>query len=514
MTRHTSHNVIALGHFIQATRDAGYKSITAALAELIDNSFESGARRVDIDFSRPATGELQVIVSDDGCGMTPSVLRLALQFGGSTRFNSRRGTGRYGMGLPNSSLSQARRVDVYTWTKRKHVWWSYLDLDEIVAGRATEVPQPRRRSSTLPTGGQDSATGTVVVWSKCDRVEYKYERRFLGNIERIIGRIFREHLWRGKRIYLCGNPVSPVDPLFMRRGNNLTGATPFGPPLNYEVEVPESETGSRHAVIRVNFVELPVEDWHTLSNEEKRSHGISKKAGVSIVRASREIDYGWFFMGQKRKENYDDWWRCEVSFAPILDELFGVTNTKQGIRPTETLLSILTPDIERVAHELNGRVRRRYSTVKSSLVTSGAQLHASNRDYLIEPPPGLLGAGQRRSAGMAQLTKAAAPGRTVPIPGLNYRVEHERMDELCFFTPLLARRELVVLLNEDHPFYDCVYTPHVGSSNPNVKGLYKLLELVILAAARAECSLPPAGGHTPIKRMREEWGKVLATFLE
>jgi len=219
-------------------------------------------------------------------------------------------------------------------------------------------------------------------------------------------------------------------------------------------------------------------------------------------------------MGQKRKENYDDWWRCEVSFDPVLDELFGVTNTKQGIRPTEKLLSILTPDIERVAHELNGRVRRRYSTVKSSLVTSGAQLHASNRDYLIEPPPGLLGAERGRATGMTLWTKATASGRATPIPGLNYRIEHERMDELCFFTPLLARRELVVLLNEDHPFYDCVYTPHVGSSNPNVKGLYKLLELVILAAARAECSLPPAGGYTPIKRMREEWGKVLATFLE
>jgi hypothetical protein len=100
------------------------------------------------------------------------------------------------------------------------------------------------------------------------------------------------------------------------------------------------------------------------------------------------------------------------------------------------------------------------------------------------------------------------------IPGLRYRIEHSSMDDLCFFTPLLARRELVVLLNEDHPFYECVYSPYVRSSNPNIKGLYKLLELVILAAARAEISLPSTGSHGLIRTMREEWGKALATFLE
>ncbi len=59
------------------------------------------------------------------------------------------------------------------------------------------------------------------------------------------------------------------------------------------------------------------------------------------MRAGREIDRGWYFMGGKRKENYDDWWRCEISFDPSLDELFGVTHSKQEIRPTEALTSIL-----------------------------------------------------------------------------------------------------------------------------------------------------------------------------
>jgi hypothetical protein len=49
----------------------------------------------------------------------------------------------------------------------------------------------------------------------------------------------------------------------------------------------------------------------------------------------REIDKGWYFMGKKRQENYDDWWRCEVRFPPAIDELFGVTHSKQGISPVQ-----------------------------------------------------------------------------------------------------------------------------------------------------------------------------------
>ena len=82
-------------------------------------------------------------VIDDGAGMSPAVLRLALQFGGSTRFGSRMATGRYGMGLPNGGLSQARRLEVFTSTNVSRVWSSYLDVDEIAADSLRTVPTPR-----------------------------------------------------------------------------------------------------------------------------------------------------------------------------------------------------------------------------------------------------------------------------------------------------------------------------------------------------------------------------------
>lgn len=502
-----SFDIIALHRFIEATRDAGYKSISSALAELIDNSIEAGADKIAVVFDKSEEGELTVMISDNGCGMKPSVLRTALQFGGSTRFNSRRNVGRFGMGLPNSSLSQAKRVEVFTWRKPNNVWRSYLDVDEIASGKLTSVPVPRL-SNRKPA---KTESGTLVVWTKCDRIEFKNQKSFLARIRKSLGRLFRKHIWAGKEILVCGESVVPTDPLFLRSDDSET-ATPFGSELEYKIKVPDAR--NKTSTIKIQFSELPVEKWHSLSNEQKQAKGISKGAGVSIVRAGREIDCGWFFMGKKRKENYDDWWRCEICFEPELDELFGVTNTKQGIRPMEFLDSILSPDIEPIAHMLNGRVRARYAAVKAELERTNAEKIAARRDYLLEPP-------KKASARSEDLMLyGLCPVQTISgekngsIRGLNYRIETKSFADRSFFVPLLADQEIIVLLNENHPFTQCIYSPFVRLSNQDAGLTFQHLELMLLAAARAECTVSPTDKLSVIKTLREEWGKVLATFLE
>src|SRR5207249_4570371 len=104
----------------------------------------------------------------------------------------------------------------------------------------------------------------------------------------------------------------------------------------------------------------------------------------SFVRAGREIDYGWHLMGSKRKENYDDWWRCEVSFHPELDEFFGVTHSKQGVAPTPQLQVILSPDLEAAARTLNSRVRSSFETLKDSNSSRVTQI-ATRQEVLLPP---------------------------------------------------------------------------------------------------------------------------------
>lgn len=500
-------NIVSLEQFIRATRDAGYRDVSSALSELIDNAFEAGAQTVRIAFDRSASGDVTVITSDDGCGMKASVLQLALQFGGSTRFNSRINSGRFGMGLPNSSLSQARRVDVFTWQKSSYVWKSYLDVDEIASGQLTYVPVPQRTNSDFARG----ETGTIVFWSKCDRIEIKNERVFLSKIRKTLGRVFRKQLWAGKRIFVGNEQVAPFDPLLLNTADG-ENSNPFGSTLEYDISVPNER--KKISIVKVQFAELPIDKWHCLSNEEKQAKGISKNAGVSIIRAGREIDYGWYFTGKKRKENYDDWWRCEISFDPELDELFGVTNTKQGIRPTECLKNIISPDIERIANTLNSRVRTRFAKVKANFERSSGEKLAMLRDRLLEPPERLFSMSDNLSFFGLQPTRKSNDVSNQLIRGLKFRIESRKITDRSFYIPLLAAKEITVLLNENHPFYESIFTPSMQSSNHEARLLRQYLELTLLAAARAECTVSPRDQQDILPTMREEWSKVLATFLE
>lgn len=495
--------IVQLQQFIQAIRDAGYRGTGSAVAELVDNAFEAEAKHVAIDV-RPDpqdADERVVIVSDDGTGMTPEVLELALQFGGSSRFGQRAGTGRFGMGLPNSSVSQAKRLEVYTWTKRHAVWWSYLDVDEIREGTLRTIPRPIRRD--LPEGMMDAATksGTVVVWRKCDRLSLKRESALVRRLKREVGRTFRRMLWAGKSVRLNGEAVKPVDPLFLRPGDNLTGAAMYGDVLEYVLR-DDGGYGRSGRKVLARFVELPVSDWVSLSNAEKQAHGISKCAGVSILRAGREIDFGWYFMGNKRKENYDDWWRCEIEFPPELDELFGVTHTKQGIAPSEHITQLLTPDFEGIAHKLNARVRSTFLKVKGEKILS-SEKRAGECDKLFQPPKRVSPETQPRKRGKV----VAGNG------GLRFKLSTKAIPGPEFFLPEMTGSELRLILNGQHPFFERFYRTLGVGGRCDARAVAKSVELLLFAAARAEVGTDSLRGRKAIAEFRRAWSDLVAAYL-
>jgi hypothetical protein len=508
MSERTSFALIVPENFIQATRDSGYKSLGSALAELVDNAFEAKATQVSVTMEKVeqqgGAEDVLVTVADNGRGMEAQTLRHALQFGWSSRFNQRDSHGRYGMGLPNASLSHARRVDVWSSPDARTAAASYLDVDEVVTRAASippasQVPMPDFRRLC------PFARGTLVAWTRCDRLMDRKLGPLSRKLRAELGRLFRYQLWAGKRLQLNGELVASFDPLFVKEGANLVGAKPFGPELTYETEAP-SVSPRRTSVINVRFTELPVGQWHSLSNSEKNAQGIAKNAGVSIVRAGREIDRGWFFMGQKRKENYDDWWRCEVRFEPELDELFGVTHTKQEIHPSEKLLSILVPDMERIARELNGRARRAFIEVKGDSAFRESETLAERHDSLLEPPREAAAVGKNG----ARRIQRGGRGR---VGGLEYRLKFQRLDSPCFYQPELDGTRLTVVLNEAHPLVRASFGAD-GKLRDEMKKSRRDIELLILAAARAELTVAKnTQAKTWTSAFRQSWSRTLATFL-
>src|SRR5690349_8218076 len=89
--------IVAPENFVLATREAGYRNLSAALSELIDNSLQAGARDIRIFARDTQDGDQRSVVVgvlDNGKGMSPTTLGSALQFGGSDRFGDRSGFGR------------------------------------------------------------------------------------------------------------------------------------------------------------------------------------------------------------------------------------------------------------------------------------------------------------------------------------------------------------------------------------------------------------------------------------
>lgn len=517
-------SIIALDRFIQATRDSGYKSTASALSELVDNSIQAGASRIDITVSATANEDeknIEVSILDNGCGMDPFTLRQALRFGGSTRFGDRSGLGRYGMGLPNASLSQARQVAVYTWTNTAGgritkaramapavgVYMSYLNVDEIVRCEMVEVPRPAPLKNPPPECV--GPCGTLVKWTQCDRLDNRRVSTTVRKVEAELGRRFRHYLFKGVSITINGDRVTPFDPLYLNSMGEVTGASLFGEELRYEIRANPNDPKTT-GWVRVRFSELPVHEWHKLSNEEKRRIGISRGAGVSIVRAGREVDYGWFFMGGKNRENYDDWWRCEIQFDPSLDEAFGITHTKQQVRAQPHLIEALTPDLEATARALNTRARKAHLAVKSGERFSEAERLAGERDHLLRPLPS--SANPAAKALMKELEKnhPVLRKKSNDAPP-RYTIIEASVKDASFFSYAHDGERLVLVLNPDHPFYREIYKPLADGDSPRDQQLRAKLELVLLAAARSEAAAGSKG--EALTKQRLEWSQTLAAFL-
>jgi len=341
---------------IQAMRDNGYKNTAYALAELIDNSVQANATAVEIICieevqqvrERQRKRLSKIAVLDDGDGMTAQVLRKALQFGNGTRLNDRSGIGRFGMGLPNASISQAGRVDVWTWQNGpENALHTFLDVDEIKRRERKEVPTPRLMP--VPKEWPERAeapgqSGTLVVWTKlgADRMTWKGAKATLRNTGWLLGRIHRRFIGdKSLSIRLVGGEdgsletsfVTINDPMYLIAAPTLPApynTTPMfehvlSEPVSIEVNGQVFEVKTSYSVAKPSTLELA-----GTAHRGDMAYGkdAAENIGVSVMRAGRELmlDRSWTIQYDPR----DRWWGCEVEFPAELDEIFGVTNNKQA----------------------------------------------------------------------------------------------------------------------------------------------------------------------------------------
>ncbi len=354
---------------IRAIRDSRYHNTAYAIAELIDNSIEASAERVELlcieqaEASQSGTRRRvsEIAVLDNGTGMDARTLLDALKFGGGTRHSSPRGIGKYGMGLPTSSMSQCKNVDVWTWQDGvDSTWHSSLNADAIEGGDH-DVPIPDQ-DTPLPDrwkiAGSDaifrSRSGTLVVWSDLDKVQWKTARAIIDNTSREVGRIHRHFIDADiTRIrtasFLANRPseseieatVVANDPIYLMSPTSVPeepwDSTPmfeqWGDIRYYTVVVEgrEETVGVKYSIVKPEALrtDLVTQNPGVTPRGRHARHNI----GVSVVREDREIVLEDAFLreGGSAENPQNRWWGCEVSFRRSCDELFGVDHNKQMV---------------------------------------------------------------------------------------------------------------------------------------------------------------------------------------
>lgn len=386
--------IIHAAAFIDALKSSGYKSTYNAISEIVDNSIDAHAKNVFI------IGEQKLMCTDsvsekriasfafldDGDGMNVEKLSKCLSIGYSDKDHN--GMGRFGVGLPQASVFVCNRVEVYSWQNGiENCMRTHLDIDEIRDLDLNELDSPEE--ATIPEEyrcyikwKQDdrqynfSEHGTLVIWTKCTRVDHKKWNTCVSHMSEDLGRKYRYFLQNGSvQIAMCERvsksfeTILPNDPLYLMTPsqeclkNSIIESNfiskPYNPADGYtecmfepfqnadgdfsEIDYPityEKDGSAITKTIKIKFsvVKEKYYSQPALGSTQKpgtypygKTTKIKNNVGISIVRQGREIDFSTFgFFGIYNVPEFR-WWGCEISFDSELDEVFGISNNKQYV---------------------------------------------------------------------------------------------------------------------------------------------------------------------------------------
>ena len=455
---------------IEGLRDTGYEFLTA-IADIVDNSIEAGASKIDIRVERALDGEIEVAVGDNGSGMTEESLVNAMRYGSKARENLA-SLGKFGLGLKTASTAMCRQLTVATRSEATApplaARW---DLDHVAATNKWMLQRPALTHSELQMLDDvaPGSSGTLVIWHKVDRLlpdSYKKPggRPAANALNRQIEAL-RDHLSltyvrfldglgakTHVRIYLNGIEVHPWDPF----------GTDVGSECLYDQEIPVFIKRPGDADVEVSFrlraYVLPPQSELTEAQRD-RARINTEFQGFYVFRENRVISRGGW-LGMFRVEPHFNLARIEFSFDHRLDDALHIDIKKSQIRLLADLHDFVKTEIRGSRFEAEQRYR---NNERTAIAKEGPSTHdASNTmigqkaDRLSRSSVEVTGAGEAVVSNPRGQVHIEIPTLDLHAGGPHVVVRTD-LDDGLLWRPGIVDAKKAVLLNAGHDFYRKVY---------------------------------------------------------
>ena len=219
--------------FLDRFRSSDYKSSVYALAEILDNSVDADAKNIELITITRDKKIKEIFFVDDGKGMSENILAKCVVFSEGTNSPGTKKTGFFGMGLPNSSLSQCRDFSVIckigdTFKQNRIDFKKMKQSQELYIDDVFNTdPKLIKR---IKSYSKIAEFKTVIHWTDLDKIDTYNAITLKDRVERLIGRIHRYNIRNGIKFnflnYSDGNVKADIDhkiiendPTFLTKNN-------------------------------------------------------------------------------------------------------------------------------------------------------------------------------------------------------------------------------------------------------------------------------------------------------
>jgi hypothetical protein len=466
----------------------GY-NFNTAVSDLIDNSISAKATKIYILLDE-IKGKRIFRMLDNGYGMSSTGLEEAMRLGSEAGEYGVQDLGKFGFGMKSASLSQCTKLIVLTREKEsKNLSGFQWDLDHVRIKKDWALQQYEDKEIKSLLSSQQklfqenfdgfkstllNTPGTLILWDNFRFSENHLDTlidRLLAHIGLTFHRFIEGKVVDPVKIFINGALIKAVDPFCKKYEQTIDNGE-----KKFQLESSNKKLGTAigiHSYIIPSKLEVGKSPKICFPNKKEHEESLGAKSwnesqGFYIYRNNRVIRYGGW-NGVRQTEPHIVTSRISIDLNTSHDELFKVTVDKSKIIFPAEFKDYLQKAIvpwNKKAHE---RSRSGSAKIKNPIRKIESYVSEFTKHQLEEHRIA-ISKGTRIGKVVVKNPIGEFVKQNLPLHHVEKMTGFESKKlgvNNVFWESYVdpTTKKLIVLLNEDHPFYKHVYSPEKEKSS-------------------------------------------------